>query len=74
MRDTTPEAAAIVRAAILRRTPVERMREALELSQTLRELAMANLRRHHPADSPIELVERLTGQSLRVSPRIGLGR
>jgi hypothetical protein len=70
MRDTTQEAADIVRAAMLRRTPMERMREALELSETLRALAMANLRRQHPADSPIELVERLTGQSMRVSPRM----
>lgn len=71
MRDTSPEADAIVRAAIRRRPPVERMREALELSDSLRTLVLARLRRDHPADSPIALVERLTGESLRPAVRTG---
>ncbi len=71
MRDTSPEADAVARAAIRRRPPVERMREALELSDALRALALRRLRREHPADSPIALAERLTGESLRPAVRIG---
>lgn len=65
MRDTSPEADAVARAAIRRRPPIERMREALELSDALRTLVLARLRRRHPTDSPIALVERLTSESLR---------
>jgi len=71
MRDTSPEADAVVRAAIRRRPPVERMREALELSDALRALVLARLGRQHPADSPIALVERLTGEPLRPAVRTG---
>ena len=71
MRDTTREADAIARAAIRRRAPLERMRDALELSEALRAVALANLRRRHPTDSPIALVERLTGESLRLAARTG---
>lgn len=41
MRDTTDEAEAIVRAAILRTSPVDRMRQALMLSETLRGVALS---------------------------------
>lgn len=71
MHDTSPEAAAVVRAAVQRRPPVQRMRDALELSQSLRALALARLRSLHPADSPIALVERLTGESLQPAARTG---
>ena len=39
MHDTSPEAAAAVRAAILRRSPAERLQQALELSEQVRELS-----------------------------------
>jgi hypothetical protein len=71
VRDTSPAAEAIVTAAIRRRPPVERMREALRLSSDLRTLALTRLRQQHPHDSPIELVERLTGESLRTGVRNG---
>jgi len=74
MHDTSPEAAAIARAAVQRRPPTQRMRDALELSETLRWLALARLRRLHPGDSPIALVERLTGESLRPAARTGSPR
>jgi len=75
MRDTTREAEAVVRAAVRRRSPVERMRDALALSDALRAVSLARLRREYPADSPVALVERLTGDSLqpvvRRGPRLG---
>jgi hypothetical protein len=71
MHDTSSEAAAVVRAAVQRRSPVQRMRDALELSESLRALALARLRSRHPAESPIALVERLTGESLQPAARTG---
>ena len=71
MHDTSPEAAAVARAAVRRRPPVQRMRDALELSEALRALALSRLRSLHPDDSPIALVERLTGESLRPAARTG---
>jgi hypothetical protein len=71
MRDTSPEAEAIALDAIRRRPPVERMREALELSETLRALALERWRRAYPADTVIQLVERMTGESLGLAARTG---
>ncbi|MGH7625402.1 MAG: hypothetical protein ACREOJ_08790 [Gemmatimonadaceae bacterium] len=71
MHDTSPEAAAIACAAIRRRAPAQRMRDALELSQTLRALALSRLCRLHPGDPPLVLVERLTGESLQPGVRTG---
>lgn len=71
MHDTSIEAAAIACAAVRRRHPAQRMRDALELSETLRALALSRLRRQHPGDAPIALVERLTGEPLRPVVRIG---
>ncbi len=71
MHDTSPEAAAVARAAVQRRPPAQRMRDALELSEMLRALAFVRLRKQHPDDSPIALVERLTGESLRLAARAG---
>jgi hypothetical protein len=52
-------------------SPVQRMRDALELSEALRALALSRLRSLHPDDSPIALVERLTGESLLPAARTG---
>lgn len=71
MYDTSPEAAAIACAAVRRRYPAQRMRDALELSETLRALALSRLRRLHPGDPPISLVKRLTGEPLQPAVRIG---
>ncbi len=71
MRDTSSDAQQISLTAIRRRPPIERMQEALELSETLRTLALARWRRAYPADSTIALVERLTGESLRLAVRTG---
>jgi len=64
MNDTDPEAAAVVKAAILRRDPVERMRQAFAQSEAMRELALSRLRVRYPDRSTIELVELLLGARL----------
>ncbi len=61
MGDTRPEAVAVVRDAILNTAPAERMRRALEMSEQLRELSLISLRTRYPADSTLQLVERLSG-------------
>ena len=71
MHDTSPDAAAVASDAIRRRPALERMRDALALSETLRALALDRLRRLHPNDSPAALVERLTGESLQPGGRNG---
>ena len=71
MHDASSEAVAVARAAVRRRAPVQRMRDALELSEALRALALSRLRSLHPDDSPIALVERLTGESLLPAARTG---
>jgi hypothetical protein len=71
MGDTSPEADDIVLAAIRRRDPVERMGEALELSELLRNLALVRWRRAYPGETTIALVERMTGESLRLAVRNG---
>ncbi len=64
MNDTMPGAAAIVRAAILRAAPAERMREALLLSERMRALSLASLRTRHPDFTTLQLVELLLGEPL----------
>jgi hypothetical protein len=64
MNDTRPEAAAVVREAIRRTPPVERMRQVLELSEQIRTLSLETLRRRHPNLSTLQLVELLSGETL----------
>lgn len=61
---------AVVREAILRMEPAERVRQALELSEQVRALSLAGLRVRHPGCSTLQLVELLSGETLiPVSPR-----
>jgi len=60
-RDTTRAAEAVRIAALRRRRPADRLREALQLSDTTRALALASLRRRHPQRSDRQLVELLLG-------------
>ena len=62
MHDTSPDAARVVREAIRRRDPIERMREALAHSETMRALALSRLRARHPDLSAPALVELLRGK------------
>ncbi len=64
MNDTKPEAAAVVRDAIRRTLPAERVRQVLELSEQMRTLSLTTLRRRHPKFSTLQLVELLTGETL----------
>lgn len=63
MRDTSAEADAVALEAMRRRPRVERLRDVLALSETVREIALVGLRRRFPAESTLALVERLTGTS-----------
>ena len=63
MRDTSAAAREAQVAAIRRMSPVERLRRAFELSEAMRELALAGLRTRHPGLSEPELMERLVGRS-----------
>jgi hypothetical protein len=64
MRDTQREAEAIRLAAIGQLTPGERVRQALEFSEWVRQLALAGLRKHYPERSDLELVELMLGVRL----------
>lgn len=57
MRDTRLAAESIRLTAIRRMAPEARVRQALELSEWARSLALAGLRERHPAHSERELVE-----------------
>jgi hypothetical protein len=72
MRDTSPAAEQVRVAAVRSLAPMERLRQAFELSEAMRELALARLRVTHPGCSELELVERLLGRTLvpgRTKPR-----
>jgi hypothetical protein len=64
MRDTTAEAERIRLAAIRAMKPGERLRQALELSESARHLALSALRHRHPGRSDLELVELSLGRRL----------
>jgi hypothetical protein len=64
MHDTSEAAADVVRAAIRRTAPGERVRQMLAHSETMRALALARLRERHPDRSTLELVELLLGEQL----------
>jgi hypothetical protein len=64
VNDTRPEAADVLRAAILKTAPAERMRRALELSEQVRALSLLRLRQRYPEHTTLQLVEILTGESL----------
>jgi hypothetical protein len=69
MRDTSAEADRVIRDAVRRMNPIERMRQALALSESLRQLSLARLRAKYPERSTVELVELLLGQPLPRPPR-----
>jgi hypothetical protein len=58
-RDTTPEAAAIQEAAYRRIGPTGRFNIAAELSNVVRELARAGIRRRHPDYTAEQISEEL---------------
>ena len=68
VRDTSPLADQARLAAIRRLDPVERLRQAFELSEAMRELALTRLRAEHPGYPERELVERWMGHTLPTGP------
>ncbi len=59
MHDTSPEAAAIQQAIFRRMTPEQRLRLALEMSESMRDIALAGLRSRRPELSEAELSREL---------------
>jgi hypothetical protein len=64
MHDTSPAAEAVRVAAIRRLEPTQRLVQALELSESVRALALARLRRLHRDRTELELVELWMGTPL----------
>ena len=62
MRDTTPEAEAIMVRAIRARSPEARLAECVAFSEELRAIALAALARRFPLEDRRALVRRLTGE------------
>lgn len=57
--DTTPEAAAVQREILGRLSPAERLRIAFDLSDAVRNLAVAGLRKRNPGLTEEELARAL---------------
>jgi hypothetical protein len=53
--DTSPEAWQVWLDLVRKMTPAERLQRALELSNTVRELAIAGIREQHPGASEREI-------------------
>lgn len=62
-RDTTWAAEAIRVAAVRRQDPVDRLRQALELSESMRTLVLSSLRQKYPERTDRQLVELVSGDS-----------
>ncbi|HEU0076594.1 MAG TPA: hypothetical protein VFQ76_03030 [Longimicrobiaceae bacterium] len=68
MSDTSPEAAEIQASIHRRMTGEERLRLAVEMSETARELALARLRAEHPDWSERELKRELLRYAFGSAP------
>lgn len=68
MRDTSPAAEEVRLDAIRRAAPIQRLVEALELSESVRALALSRLRELHPGRTERELVDLLVGSSVASRP------
>ncbi len=64
MCDTTPAAEQARLDAIRRLEPIQRLMQALELSESVRALALSRLRELHADRTELELVELLIGAPL----------
>ena len=71
MYDTPPDINERVRDAVLRQSPIDRLRATLALSESMREIALAGLRARYPGKSTLELVEVMTGESMTPTVRRG---
>ena len=64
MRDTTTDVEAIRLQAVRQRPRTQRLRDALDWSESVRTLALQRLAEVHPELSRLELVELLLGERL----------
>lgn len=69
MRDTTPEATAVQEAILRRMTAEQRLRLALEMSDSMREVALSGLRSRRPELGERELWRELMRLMYGVVPR-----
>jgi hypothetical protein len=67
MRDTPAFAEQVRLAAIRRMPPDARLRQALELSEWVRNIALEAQRRRHPDRTDLELVELMVERPLNLS-------
>ena len=66
--DTSPKAAAIQQEVFRRMTSAERLRLALEMSESMRNVALAGLRARHPELNANELSQELMRVMYRFVP------
>lgn len=71
MVDTRPEADAILRDIVMRQSFAERLALTIQLSEEVRSIALAELRRQYPDEPLLTLIERLTGEPMRPMARSG---
>lgn len=71
MNDTAPAAAQVQDDAIRRLDPIQRLIQALELSESMRALALSRLRQTHAIWTDVQLVELLVGATLIPPSRVG---
>ena len=71
MGDTTPAAEQARLDAIRRVAPIQRLTQALELSESVRALALSRLRELHPDRTELQLVELLVDAPLVPPPSAG---
>jgi len=69
MHDTSPEAASVQEAIFRRMTPEQRLQVALELSDSMREVALSGLRSRRPELDERELWRELMRLMYGVVPR-----
>jgi len=65
-RDTTPDAAAVQETAYRNAGPAGRLRIAMELSDLVRALAAAGVRKQHPEYTEAEVTEALIWQIYKI--------
>jgi hypothetical protein len=68
MRETAPAAELVRLDAIRRIAPVQRLVRALELSESVRAIAISRLKELHAGRTELELMELLRGPSLAPQP------
>lgn len=74
LSDTSLAAEQVVLDAIRRTNPVQRMRQALALSESMRAVALDRLRTRHPDRTLLQLVALMLGEPLDVgAPPDGTG-